>query len=177
MWQSRIIRGGPEAGKALEIGMRVRAASLLLSASALLLAGQAVAGEYIYQWKDKSGQYVYSDNPPPGNIPSRRLRRDAVGEVTVQESAPAVKTTADQELELKKRQQEQAEKQAKADKESADAKTRSQNCEMAKNQLNALESGQRIARFNAQGEREFLDDAQRAAEVDRTRKIIADSCK
>ena len=46
--------------------------SLLLSAAALsIVAGHAVAGEYIYQWKDKTGQYVYSDNPPPGNIPSR----------------------------------------------------------------------------------------------------------
>lgn len=156
--------------------MRASAATLFLSASALLFAGDLMAGEYIYQWKDKSGQIVYSDNPPPGNIPSRRLRRDAVGEVTIQESAPA-KSVADQDLEVKKRQQDQAEKQAKADKDGADAKAKAQNCEVARNQLNALESGQRIARFNAQGEREFLDDAQRAAEVERTKKVIADSCK
>lgn len=151
--------------------------SLLLSAAALSIAGHAVAGEYIYQWKDASGQYVYSDNPPPGNIPSRMLRRDAVGEISQPSPSPASPTTADRELELKKRQQEQAEKQAKSDKDNADAKTRAQNCELAKNQLTALESGQRVARFNAQGEREFLDDAQRSAEVERTRKIIAESCK
>lgn len=156
--------------------MRVSAATLFLSASALLFAGDLMAGEYIYQWKDKSGQIVYSDNPPPGNIPSRRLRRDAVGEISGQDAAPA-KSVADQDLEMKKRQQEQSEKQAKSDKESADSKARAQNCEMAKNQLAALESGQRIARFNAQGEREYLDDAQRATEVERTRKAVADSCK
>jgi len=156
--------------------MRVSAATLFLSASALLFAGDLMAGEYIYQWKDKSGQIVYSDNPPAGNIPSRRLRRDAVGEITGQEAAPT-KSVADQDLELKKRQQEQSEKQAKSDKESADSKARAQNCEMAKNQLAALESGQRIARFNAQGEREYLDDAQRATEVERTRKAVADNCK
>lgn len=156
--------------------MRAMAATLFLSASALLFAGDLVAGEYIYQWKDKSGQIVYSDNPPPGNIPSRRLRRDAVGEISGQEAAPA-KSVADQELELKKRQQEQGEKQAKAEKDSANAKAKSQNCEMAKNQLAALESGQRIARFNAKGEREYLDDAQRAAEVERTKKAVADNCQ
>lgn len=148
----------------------------MLSAAALSIASQAVAGEYIYQWKDKSGQYVYSDNPPPGNIPSRMLRRDAVGEISQPPANPAGQTTADRELESKKRQQEQSEKQAKSDKDSADAKAKAQNCESAKNQLAALESGQRVARFNAQGEREFLDDAQRSAEVERTRKIIADSC-
>ena len=151
--------------------------SLLLSAVALSVAGQAVAGEYIYQWKDKSGQYVYSDNPPPGNIPSRMLRRDAVGEINAPSPSPASPTTADRELESKKRQQDQAEKQAKSDKDSSDAKSKAQNCEVAKNQLAALESGQRVARFNAQGEREFLDDAQRSAELERTRKVIADSCK
>lgn len=151
--------------------------SLLLSAAALFLAGHAVAGEYIYQWKDPSGQYVYSDNPPPGNIPSRMLRRDAVGEITPPTPSPASPTIADRELELKKRQQDQAEKQAKSDKDNADAKTRAQNCELARNQLTALESGQRVARFNAQGEREFLDDAQRSAEIERTRKIVEDSCK
>lgn len=150
--------------------------SLLMSAAALSVTSQALAGEYIYQWKDKSGQYVYSDNPPPGNIPSRMLRRDAVGEVSLPAANPTAPTTADRDLESKKRQQEQTEKQAKADKDSADAKAKAQNCETAKNQLAALESGQRIARFNAQGEREFLDDAQRSAEVERTRKIIADSC-
>lgn len=151
-------------------------ASLLLSAAALSIAGQAMAGEYIYQWKDKSGQYVYSDNPPPGNIPSRMLRRDAVGEISMPAANTAAPSTADREVESKKRQQEQSEKQAKSDKDSADAKAKAQNCEAAKNQLAALDSGQRVARFNAQGEREFLDDAQRSAEVERTRKIIADSC-
>jgi hypothetical protein len=150
---------------------------LFLSAAALCIAGQCMAGEYIYQWKDKSGQYVYSDNPPPGNIPSRLLRRDAVGEISQPAPSAASPTTADRELELKKRQQEQGDKQAKAEKDGADAKARAQNCDSAKNQLAALESGQRVARFNAQGEREFLDDAQRSAEVERTKKIIADSCK
>lgn len=156
--------------------MRVSVSLLLSAAAALSIAGQAFAGEYIYQWKDKSGQYVYSDNPPPGNIPSRMLRRDAIGEVSLPAPSPTP-TTADRELELKKRQQEQAEKQAKSDKDSADTKAKAQNCEMAKNQLTALESGQRVARFNAEGEREFLDDAQRSAEIERTRKIVADSCK
>lgn len=166
----------PNPGKALESRMRVSVASLFLSAAALLITGQATAGEYIYQWKDKSGQIVYSDNPPAGNVPWRMLRRDAVGEVNITPSSSGGKTTADRELESKKRQQEQTEKQAKSDKEGSDAKAKAQNCEVAKNQMAALESGQRVARFNAQGEREFLDDAQRAAEVERTRKVIADSC-
>ena len=35
----------------------------------------------------------------------------------------------------------------------------------------------RMARVNAQGEREVLDDTQRAAELKRTNQVIAESCK
>ena len=37
--------------------------------------------------------------------------------------------------------------------------------EQARNQLGALQSGQRVSRFNAAGEREFLDDAARSTEI------------
>ena len=35
----------------------------------------------------------------------------------------------------------------------------------------------RIAQLNAKGEREILDDAQRAAEVKRLQQVIARDCK
>ena len=40
-----------------------------------------------------------------------------------------------------------------------------------------LESGMRMARVNDKGEREVLDDAQRAAELKRVNAIIASDCK
>jgi hypothetical protein len=40
-----------------------------------------------------------------------------------------------------------------------------------------LESGQRIARVNAQGEREVLDDKGRAEEMQRARQVMASDCK
>jgi hypothetical protein len=43
--------------------------------------------------------------------------------------------------------------------------------------LQVYESGERIATRDAQGERVYLDDSQRAAEIERTRKFIADKCK
>lgn len=155
--------------------MRILDALLLTSLTALSLPG--ITGE-IYQWKDKSGQTVYSDNPPAGNVPARTIRGGAAVETpSAPEAATPGKSLPDREVEARKRQAEQADKQAKSDKETADAAARKQNCETARNQLTALESGQRVSRFNAQGEREYLDDAQRAAEVERTQKIVADSCK
>ena len=43
--------------------------------------------------------------------------------------------------------------------------------------MRTLDSGVRIARTNEKGEREFMDDAARAAEAKRTQDIIASDCK
>ena len=40
-----------------------------------------------------------------------------------------------------------------------------------------LDSGIRIVRANAKGEREFMDDAIRAAETKRLEAVIASDCK
>ena len=40
-----------------------------------------------------------------------------------------------------------------------------------------LDSGMRMARINDKGEREILDDQQRAAELQRTNQAIAENCK
>ena len=44
-------------------------------------------------------------------------------------------------------------------------------------QLATLDSGQRIARINAEGEREILDDEARAEEARRAREVIASDCR
>ena len=40
-----------------------------------------------------------------------------------------------------------------------------------------MESGMRIARTNANGEREFMDDNTRAAEAQRARDVVSSDCK
>jgi hypothetical protein len=89
----------------------------------------------------------------------------------------AAKTPAEQDLEFRKRQSEAAEQKSKAEKDSAAAEEKRKNCERARGQLAALESGQRVSRPNAKGEREFLDDAQRAEEIANSRKAVESLCK
>ena len=57
------------------------------------------------------------------------------------------------------------------------AQRKAENCRNARAHLAALNTGQRIARYNAQGEREILDDKQRAAEARRARDVIASDCR
>ena len=83
----------------------------------------------------------------------------------------------DPELEAKRKQaeKEQADK-AKAEEQKL-AAMRADNCLRARDQARSLESGLRMARVNAQGEREIVDDNTRAAEIKRVRDVIASDCK
>lgn len=170
----------------------LRPALLLLA----LVTALPAAGE-IYNWKDKDGTTHYSDIPPTqGEVKTLRagaaprptpVAAPTAGEATAQPAAPGTtdaapaaapqpKTLAERELEFRQRRAAEAEAQAKAEKEVAEKAEKDRACEQARNQLAALTSGQRIARFNASGERVVIDDAERAAEITRTQQQIDRAC-
>ena len=137
------------------------------------------AGAYAQQfrWVDKDGRVQYGDVPPPG-AKATRLRPPPPG------SAPAPATGAAKkdgkplspEAAFRKRQEEQAEAQKKAAQASADAERKRQNCEASQAALRTIESGQRVATTNAQGERVFLEDDQIAAARIRAQQAVASNC-
>ncbi len=91
-------------------------------------------------------------------------------------SAPA-KAPVDAELEARRKRAEQEQAaRAEADKQKA-AAVRKDNCQRAREQLATLDSGQRIARIKADGEREILDDDTRAKEAQRIRALMASECR
>ncbi len=170
-----------------------RALPRVLMIAALLGLGALPAAAQ-WQWLDKDGRKVFSDRPPPSDIPAKNILKQpgkpAVLPVTEAEaqaaaaSAPRAAASsgprvsgADKELEAKKKQAEAAEaakKKAEEDKQSA---LRADNCARAKSGKATYDSGQRVARVNASGEREVLDDAARAAETKRLQAIIDSNCK
>lgn len=129
-----------------------------------------------WQWKDSSGRTVISDSPPPGSIrPSRMISPPPPSEKP--QAAEAPKSLAEQDMEFKKRQQANKEKTEKDNKENASKTEAKDNCERARQHLAALESGQRIPGFDVNGERRFMEDAERQRETASIRKFLADSCK
>ena len=62
-------------------------------------------------------------------------------------------------------------------KEQAAQKDKSENCDRARRNLVALESNQPINTVGADGERSAMDAAQRALEIERARKLLAESCQ
>jgi hypothetical protein len=140
-----------------------------------------------WKWRDSRGQVHISDIPPPRDIPDKDVLQKP--EVTVRKAAPAPvaanaasapvpgKPPVDPELEAKRKRAEQEQAAlAEADKKKA-AAVRKDNCQRAREQLATIDSGQRIARVKADGEREILDDEQRAKEARRAREAIASECR
>ena len=126
----------------------------------------------IYEYKDASGKTVYTDQLPAG-VSGRT--KDSGERATT--SGSTQKSVAERDVEFKKRQQEQKAAAEKNQKEAEKKSGLSQECVNARGQLQVYESGERIATRDAQGERVYLDDSQRAAEIERTRKFIAETCK
>jgi hypothetical protein len=160
----------------------VRSALLGAFTGVILVALSFGVSAEVYRWVDKDGRVHYSDQPPPpGARQDKELRgvqrRPGAAEATEEGAEPAARPTyQEQDAEFRRRQVEQAERAAQAQKEREEAATRQRNCEQARNQLAALRSGQRVARFNAQGERVYLDDQQIGQEVSRAEKSVADWC-
>ena len=162
-----------------------RLAGLSLAAMACLLL--SAPAEAQWKWRDSRGQIHISDIPPPRDIPDKDVLQRP--EVTVRKAAPAPaapasaaasapgKAPVDPELEERRKRSEQEQAaRAEADKHRA-AAVRRDNCQRAREQLATLDSGQRIARVKADGEREILDDEQRARESRRARELIASECR
>lgn len=158
---------------------------------------QPVAAQWA--WRDASGKMVYSDQPPPVSVPARnivRQPRDGAASAAsaagtpqgagaadsksqsgaAQAPRPATPTVVEREIESRRRQQQLAEAEKKAADEEARQAKLAENCERMRGYLRALEGGFRLSRVNAAGQQEILDDAARAAERDRTRAEIEQSC-
>jgi Domain of unknown function (DUF4124) len=141
----------------------------------IALAGAAAAQQY--KWTDQNGKVQYGDIPPPG-VKATPLRPTPPSSGS---GEPATKKDGKKELTpeaaFQKRQQEARETEEKAAKERADAQMKRENCESAQASLRMLQSGQRVSTTNAAGERVFMEDAQRAQQIERTQRAVGEWCK
>ena len=155
-----------------------------------------------YMWLDAAGRKVFSDQPPPANIPAKRLLQqpgkatasmpaadtdekpstDADGAKTAAKPKTAVapsQTNAGKDKDLEaaaKKADDEAAAKKKAEQEVQD-KAKADNCIRAKQAKSTLDSGMRLSHTNAKGERGFMDEASRTVETKRIEGIISSDCK
>ncbi|SDH54092.1 DUF4124 domain-containing protein [Propionivibrio dicarboxylicus] len=155
--------------------MNIRSPNLIKTVLALsLIAATAGASAQIYRWKDENGRTVFSDKPPEG-----RARQQEKLDAPLSSSAgsTAQKNLAEQEISFQKRQKDARERAEKTGKDEAAQAEKQEYCTSLRRQLMALESGERIVRRDENGERQFLDDAQREQEIAKVRQSLQNTCQ
>lgn len=171
--------------------MKLHKILLLAAASTWALAASAQ-----WQWVDKDGRKVFSDRPPPIEVPQKNILKQPGGSKGRATPVPAADDTASAaaagapasaasaapgasqdkrlaEAKAKAEAEEAARKKAEADRI---AKARADNCARAQTAKKTLSSGGLISHVNANGERGFMDDATREAELQRADGVIASDC-
>jgi len=159
----------------------------LLALVAVLAAGWSGIAAAQWKWRDKSGQLHISDLPPPPHVPEKDVLSRPSAPATKRPASPppaaapsaaaAQKPAGDPELEARLRRAEQERTAQQKQEEERQAAARAENCSRAKDNLRTIESGTRLVRHNEKGEREVLDDKQRAEEAQRARNVIAQDCR
>ena len=154
-----------------------------------LVCSVPIAASAQWMWLDKGGRKVFSDQPPPPDVaPDRVLKqpgmRGSPATVPTVAAAPAAAPASlpkpagkDKALEDRKKQAEAAEADKKKAEEAKVAAARAENCSRAKTSRANYASGVRLSRMNDKGEREILDDSQRAAEMKVLDQVIARDCQ
>jgi hypothetical protein len=162
--------------------MRSLAWTVVAAACALPIAAHA----QVYKWIDENGKVRYGDTPPPKAKAKVIATPSARGSASPAQPGAAAKgkdarkgplTPAEKEMEFRRRAKEAQTADAKAEKERQDKEARRLNCDSAQQSLRTLESGQRISRTDAQGERYFLDEGQIAQETARARQAVSQWCQ
>ncbi|GAB2839714.1 hypothetical protein GCM10027277_03320 [Pseudoduganella ginsengisoli] len=167
-----------------------------LLAGALLaaaLTAPAAHAQSPYIWIDDKGMKQLSDQPPPPSVPPNRILRAprnapiAPAPAADSTAAPAADsdkaaaddrakrppTLAERNADFKKRQAEAASASEKAAQEAAQKSAQAANCESARSDQAALDSGMRMSTFDKEGQRSYLTDAQRAERSKQNKAILA----
>jgi len=161
---------------------------LLAAVVALGAAAQTASRPAAWKWRDAAGQVHVSDLPPPLTIPTKDIldrpplqRKAAAAEAAAASAASAVSAStgpkSDPELDARRKRAADEQSAQQRQQQERDLAVRAENCSRAKGALAGLADGQRMTRTNAKGEREVMDDKDRADEMQRARAAIASDCR
>jgi len=113
-------------------------------------------------------------SPSPSPAPSAAPANNAAAPGAKAPGGP--KTLAEQEADFRKRAAEREKASQKQAEEDAKAEQRAAACTAARNSVQMIDSGTRLMRPDADGNRSFMDDEQRAAERQKAQEAVARNC-
>ena len=151
---------------------------LRLVAAGIVMLGSSQAHAQ-YSWIDAKGVRHFSDRPPPPSIAPHKVLKApgrAAPPAPPAQAAPAAdpaKTLAQREEDYRARVRQREEQDKK---EALDARRRRElldACQARREMRAQLASGMRIAKLDAKGERSFMTDEERAAQMARAERTLA----
>ncbi|MCE5182507.1 MAG: DUF4124 domain-containing protein [Betaproteobacteria bacterium] len=140
----------------------------------------AVAHAGVTKWVDADGKVQYSDQPPPVSTKSQKslnIKTSPALPKATSNSNGESRSIAEKELEFRKRQVKTEEAAAKEAKDQEEAKRAKANCEQSRQQLQALQEGQRMSKYNEKGERVFMEDSDRPQAINEAKQAVDSWCK
>lgn len=161
---------------------RKRPGRKLTCIAALLFAAMTWAGaawaQTIYKWVDRNGVTQYSSAPPPAGASAVRVPVPPPPSAEAASQAKAAAQRASDEAKRREadRLREQADKQLRDSGARSSAADRLQRCAKAREQLEVLTKPAPVYRHNERGERIYLEDSARDAEIGRLRSEVAMYC-
>lgn len=161
-----------------------------LATTLLLLAAAGAHAQYA--WIGPNGTRQYSDKPPPTGTPASKILKSpgmsttlaveptvepvdgaAKAEPAKAGAAKGPQSVADREAAYKERMKAKAEEEQKAQQEAQQNKQKEQACAAAREAQAQLASGMRMAQIDKNGERGYMNDAERAARAQRANEALA----
>jgi len=158
----------------------------------LLPIAAAAVGATLYKWVDEKGVTHYTETPPakqkaqeiriqpppPSGAVEGRPPQAPVAPAAEGSKAAPPKTWHEKALDAQ-RQREAAEQQEEREHALAQeiAQKRKERCLAAQQNLQALLTSRPVYHVNERGERVFIDDAKRAAEIARAKREIQSYCE
>jgi len=120
------------------------------------------------------GRVEFAASCPPGT----KAENTGIRNAPAAGSSNPQKSLAERDAEFRKRQADQQEAAKKAEEKTQETADRRQNCETAQSYLRSLQAGNRIGKTDPKtGERVFLEDNERAAEIARAQRAADTNCK
>ncbi len=147
--------------------------SLLIGATLLLAAASmAASADQVYRWVDKDGHVHYSQTPPAStgvNAQTVNITPPAPDPTTLQNEQKLAQQIQDQNKQNQDNQQKsQADEQQKAQQQHA--------CDALRQRLQVLQESARVATVDAQGNRSYVSDEDRAKQEQQLQDQIAKNC-
>jgi hypothetical protein len=136
----------------------------------------------VYKWVDENGVTHYGERPPQNQKAQTVGTKPAIAPTTVPATAPApdspsAKPPDSGDLQQKniEFQRRRIERERKAEQELKQAEDKRKRCNLARDDLKQAE-GMDLYELNDKGERIFLDEAKRKAEIEQLRHRIEQFC-